>query len=57
MNEEDFLNGKAFLDELTGGGMKDEDGLDYYVLETKEQEDAVAEFRRLLRERAAGPKM
>jgi hypothetical protein len=51
-NEEQYLKGKTFLDELTSGSAirRQPDQPDYYVLETEQQCKALLEFRKRLRE-------
>ncbi len=55
-NEQEYLEGKGFLDALTGGsiGRHKLDQPDFYILETREQFDAMLEFRRKLREKRSG---
>jgi hypothetical protein len=52
-DERQYLLGRAFLDDLTGGRLgkaANPDWPDCYILETVEQREAMAEFRRKLRE-------
>jgi hypothetical protein len=54
-DREKYLAARAFLDELTGGaavGETEED--DMYVLETKEQRDALFTFQREMMKAAKG---
>jgi hypothetical protein len=51
-DEQQYLAGKAFLDELTDGCVArySADRPDLYILETEEQREAMLEFRRQVRE-------
>ena len=54
-NEQEYLQGKAFLHELLGPagacGVNEPGRVPSYYLETEQQYDALLEFRRTLREK------
>ena len=55
-DERQYLLGKAFLDELTGGSVgkaANPDWPDFYILETEQQCMEMLEFRRSLREQSS----
>ena len=51
MSEQHYREGKAFLDQLTGGSfgrVPEPDGPDFYILETRQQLEAALGFKRKL---------
>lgn len=55
-NEEEYRLGQAFLKNLAGpcGESTFDPGIEFYYLETKQQLDALYDFRRDLRDRRKG---